>query len=39
LSISFIASALTPREAAARYLPQLREAVRTIEIGCAATAD
>jgi IclR family mhp operon transcriptional activator len=36
LSISFIASALTPDEAASRYLPQLNEAARAIERGCAA---
>lgn len=39
LSISFIASALTPQEAASRYLQQLREAVRTIEVGCSTVPD
>jgi IclR family mhp operon transcriptional activator len=38
LSISFIASALTPREAAARYLPQLRGAGRDIEARLSAEA-
>lgn len=38
LSISFIASALTPREAAARYLPQLRAAAAAIEGKLAASA-
>lgn len=36
LGISFIASALTPHEAAERYLPQLLEAARLIEVECAA---
>jgi hypothetical protein len=31
LNISFIASALSPREAAARYLDQLQGAAQTIE--------
>ncbi len=38
LSISFIASALTPREAAARYLADLRAAADTIEDRLAASA-
>ena len=36
LGISFIASALSPEEAASRYLVQLRDAAAAIERGCAA---
>jgi IclR family mhp operon transcriptional activator len=39
LSISFIASALTPREAAARYLAHLRGAANDIESRLAAAGD